>query len=252
MKVAHKERLRRAPWWLRLLSFWFPIFLLSYLVFVELVWRTVPVNGPIAWIGRFVPVPIGHVEGVSVIWYGSVLSASHGFGAENIRLDKQDALVWSALRDAIVDFSHETNVNQKGKRDIGTLHTMMLDSVRVANERGDYQDFAKKETENMRALIDLGIYFPDLALQYSELPSSVNKGTRILSWDELPESYRVAIDKEEVTLVETSTHYVFVKITAMEEGGEGAQYKVVELGNTKQGLHETFYSYLVHHPVKWF
>jgi hypothetical protein len=250
MKVAHKEELRRAPWWLRLLSFWFPIFLLGYLVFVELVWRTVPVSGPIAWVGRFVPVPIGHVEGVSVIWYGSVLSASHGFGANDIHLDKQDALVWSALRDAIVDFSHETNSEQKGKRDIVTLHAMMLDSVRVASERGDYQDFAKKNVEDMRALIDLGIYFPDLALQYSQLPSRAEKGTRVLMWDELPESYRTAIDKEEIALVETASHYVFVKITKLE--GEEKQYKVVELGIIKQGLHETVYAYLTHHPVKWF
>lgn len=258
MKVARNTAVKRAPLAVRVFRFWFPLFLFVYLSYAKLVTLILPVSGPIALMGKGVPVPVGATNQGHVIWYQDLLRVEAWEKSLDGDLDRNGVRTWAELRELIQLFAQEMNVERGGfslgrKQDLESLHEMLVKSVRAAQVQGLYQTFALERVDQIRSLIDLGIYFPDLAYQYSALPSAEAKGVRIFLYDELPESYREAIGKEEVMLVQTDAHYVFVKIEQLEEnGGVAVQYRVTELGIAKQDLRETFYSYLLEHSVRWF
>ena len=254
MKVMRDEQARRAPIVLRLLRFWFPIFLFAYMSFVQFVWVAMPIKGPSAFLGRIIPVPVGVMDESHVIWYRDVLRVeSWRKSFESISSDATTR-AWVELREVIDSFAKEMDVQNEraffalGKsQDLLAVHESLIDSAIVAREKGEYQTFALKRTQDMQSLIDVGIYFPDLALQYSDLPSADKKGFVIFEEENVPEAYRGAVGREGVSLVATATHYVFVRVNFVDD-----RYEVTELGIEKQGLGETFYAYLLEHSVKWF
>lgn len=255
MKVMRDERARRAPVMVRFLRFWFPIFLFAYMSFVQFVWVAMPVKGPLALLGHVVPVPIGVMDERHVIWYQDVLRVESWRKSFDSTSDDTITRAWVELREVINSFAKEMNVHDDkpffalGKsQDLIAVHELLTDAAFAAREKGEYQTFALERVEDMRSLIDVGIYFPDLALQYSDLASAKTKGFVEFDEDDLPETYKEAIGQEDVTLVETATHYVFVEVESVSEG----VYEVIELGIEKQGLGETFYAYLLEHSIKWF
>lgn len=260
MKVAHNTQTKRAPLPVRLFRFWFPLFLFAYLIYAKLIALALPLHGPLAIIGRIVPVPVGITSTNQPIWYGELLKVEAWNKSLQGDMDVQDVRTWVELRESINQFAKEMNVNapafgliSNGEQDLKTLHETLKKTTEAAQKEGKYQDFVLERVEQIRSLIELDINFPDLAYQYSTLPSAPEKGVRTLLYDQLPESYKEAINKEEVALVQTDTHYVFVKIEQLkEDSGLAAQYKVTELGIAKQDLRETFYAYLLTHSVRWF
>ena len=246
MKVARNTYTKRAPFLARALRFWLPVFLFTYLLFAEIVLRTLPLQGPATIMGRVVPVPIGYVENIGFIWYGSVLKWNQIATKQEAKPTRQNMLAWVMLQYQVEAMAKEVDVHRK-VRNMSEAHGLMTTSVGIAQERGLYQKFAQERVEQMRGLIDLGIYFPDLALQYSSLPSAQQKGLRVFEADAIPQGWEIALASDEPILIETMSDYVFVQGT--EQNGE---YVFHEIGISKQDMRSTLYAYLLAHPVKWF
>lgn len=255
MRVARNAQTKRAHIAIRVFRFWFPLFLFAYLLFIKIVWVTLPLRGPVALAGQFIPAPIGITDSKHIVWYKDVLRVANWKKESGGEVNEEGVRAWVELRQLIESLATEMDVEHKGfslirkGQDLGSLHDTMIQSLNKAREEGKYQHFARERVEHMQSLIDLKIYFPDLAAQYSDFPSRSAKGVRRLTSAELPESYKAAIGKEQPTLVETAEAYVFVVIRPV-EGID--QYTVTELGMYKQNIRETFYAYLLEHSIKWF
>lgn len=217
-----------------------------------LVWTLLPLKGPLAAMGRVVPVPIGVINGTDPFWYHRALRIASWYD-EKIE-DKVAFKRMVTFSSLVESFAKEMDVYERSgffrahAQSPQDVHGLVIDAAREARARGEYQNFALERVEHMRGLIDLGIYFNDLAYQYTELPSSWTTGVRVLEEGDVPAEYDEAISSGKPVLVEFEDHYVFVRMIDLEDG----TYRVAELGIEKQDLRETVYAFLLAHEVKWF
>lgn len=261
MRRPQNEVRLKPVWWKRAFHFWLPIMLFCYFLFVQIIWRLMPVHGPVAWLGEIIPVPIGHIDHGPIIFYGRALKIESWYKELGVESTPENIRKWVLLSAYANKLSKETGGEKPGAdftglpefrgadRELLSLQQSFIINARIAATQGKYQDIAQARVAEIQALIDLKINFPDLALQYSELPSASLRGYRELLPADAPTEYATYLQSQskDIQKVETADHYVFLR-----NRGQTENYQFDELGVPKQNFMQTLQVYITHHPFHWY